>query len=129
MSLAPKVPAEAFDLLLSSAIFWIVASTVLKWRVRSNQTIVPCATITETNVDYDDYLAAFSQTRIPVTWPAAIPNLQPRDDIWPTDRAQVIRRLEDSTNEFTELRGGFPPARPKRLPVIKSEITQEPHDV
>jgi hypothetical protein len=27
-------------------------------------------------VDYDDYLAAFSQIRIPVTWPNAIPNLQ-----------------------------------------------------
>jgi hypothetical protein len=46
------------------------------------------------HIDYDDYLAAFSQTRIPVTWPDAIPNLQPRDDIWPTDRAPVTRRLE-----------------------------------
>lgn len=69
-------------------------------------------------VDYDDYLAAFSQTRIPVKWPDAIPNLQPRDDIWPTDKAPVIRRLEDGTNEFTELRWGFPPAQPKRPPVI-----------
>jgi putative SOS response-associated peptidase YedK len=65
-------------------------------------------------VDYDDYLAAFSQTRIPVKWPDAIPNLQPRDDIWPTDRAPVIRRLEDGTNEFSEIRWGFPPAQPKR---------------
>jgi putative SOS response-associated peptidase YedK len=62
-------------------------------------------------VDYDDYLAAFSQTRIPVTWPDAIPNLQPRDDIWPTDKAPVIRRLEDGTNEFSEIRWGFPPCR------------------
>jgi putative SOS response-associated peptidase YedK len=69
-------------------------------------------------VDYDDYLAAFSQTRIPVKWPDAIPNLQPRDDIWPTDRAPVIRRLEDGTNEFSEIRWGFPPAQPKRPPVI-----------
>src|SRR5207302_8367944 len=30
----------------------------------------------------------------------------------------VIRRLEDGTNEFTELRWGFPPARPKGPPVI-----------
>ena len=54
-------------------------------------------------VDYDDSLAAFSQTRIPVKWPDAIPNLQPRDDIWPTDRAPVIRRFEDGTNEFAEI--------------------------
>jgi putative SOS response-associated peptidase YedK len=69
-------------------------------------------------VDYADYLAAFSQTRIPVKWPNAIPNLQPRDDIWPTGRASVIRRLEDGTNEFTEIRWGFRSAQPKRLPVI-----------
>jgi putative SOS response-associated peptidase YedK len=65
------------------------------------------------NIPYSDYLAAFSQTRIPVKWPNAAPNLEPRDDIWPTDRAPVIRRLEDGTNEFSQLRWGFPPARSK----------------
>ena len=39
------------------------------------------------HIPYDDYLAAFSQTRIPVRWPTAAPNLEPRDDIWPTDTA------------------------------------------
>src|SRR5437764_8500238 len=67
---------------------------------------------------YRDYLAAFSQSRIPVKWPKAAPNLEPRNDIWPTDRAPVIRRLEDGTNDFAELRWGFPPARPKGPPVI-----------
>ena len=70
------------------------------------------------NIPYSEYLAAFSQSRIPVKWPNAAPNLEPRDDIWPTDRAAVIRRLEDGTNEFSELRWGFPPARPKGAPVI-----------
>jgi putative SOS response-associated peptidase YedK len=70
------------------------------------------------HVPYGDYLAAFSQRRIPVKWPKASPNLEPRDDIWPTDRAPVIRRLEDGTNDFAELRWGFPPARPKGPPVI-----------
>src|SRR6201997_5449150 len=70
------------------------------------------------NILYSDYLAAFSQTCIPVKWPNAAPNLEPREDIWPTDRAPVIRRLEDGTNEFSELRWGFPPARPKGPPVI-----------
>ena len=69
-------------------------------------------------IPYSDYLAAFSETRIPVKWPNAAPNLEPRDDIWPTDRAPVIRRLEDGTNEFSELRWGFPPAGPKGPPVI-----------
>ena len=51
-------------------------------------------------------------------WPHAAPNLEPRDDIWPTDIAPVIRRLKDGTNEFSESRWGFPPARSKSPPVI-----------
>jgi len=56
------------------------------------------------DLPYSDYLAAFSQIRIAVKWPNAAPNLEPRDDIWPTDKAPVIRRIEDGTNEFTEIR-------------------------
>jgi len=70
------------------------------------------------HIPYDDYLQAFSQTRIPVKWPNAAPNLQPREDIWPTDTAPVVRQLEDGTKEFTQLRWGFPPGRPKGAPVI-----------
>jgi putative SOS response-associated peptidase YedK len=61
------------------------------------------------NIPYSDYLAAFSQTRIPVQWPSAAPNLESREDIWPTDPTPVIRRLEDGRNEFAVLRWGFPP--------------------
>ena len=68
-------------------------------------------------IPYDDYLAAFSQTRIPVRWPKSAPNLEPRDDIWPTDTAPVIRQTADG-HEFAQLRWGFPPARPKGAPVI-----------
>src|SRR5207237_4775690 len=68
------------------------------------------------HIPYSDYLAAFSQTRIPVRWPTSAPNLEPREDIWPTDKAPVIRRLEDGTNEFTELPWRFPPSRPKGPP-------------
>ncbi len=70
------------------------------------------------HIPYSDYLAAFSRTHIPVRWPKAAPNLEPREDIWPTDKAPVIRRLEDGTNDFAELRWGFPPARPKGAPII-----------
>ena len=62
------------------------------------------------HIPYSDYLAAFSQNRIRVKWPAAAPNLEPRDDIWPPDPGPVIRHLEDGTNEFAVLRRGFPPA-------------------
>lgn len=70
------------------------------------------------HIPYDDYLQAFSQIRIPVRWPTSAPNLQPREDIWPTEMAPVIRHLEDGTNEFAQLRWGFPPGRPKGAPVI-----------
>jgi putative SOS response-associated peptidase YedK len=36
----------------------------------------------------------------------------------PADASQEASLLEDGTNEFTELRWGFPPAQPKRPPVI-----------
>ena len=50
-------------------------------------------------------------------WPTTAPNLEPRDDIWPTDPATVIRRRGDGV-ELVQLRWGFPPARPKGAPVI-----------
>ena len=69
------------------------------------------------NIPYTAYLEAFSQTQIPVRFPSAAPNLEPRDDIWPTDTAPVIRQVEDGF-EFAQLRWGFPPGRPKAAPVI-----------
>src|SRR4029077_18115394 len=44
-------------------------------------------------------------------------NLEPRDDIWPTETTPVFRRREDGV-ELVQLRWGIPPARPKRGPVI-----------
>ena len=64
------------------------------------------------NIPYSAYLEAFSETQIPVRFPTAAPNLEPRDDIWPTDTAPVIRQMEDGF-EFARLRWGFPPGRPK----------------
>jgi putative SOS response-associated peptidase YedK len=66
---------------------------------------------------YDEYRRAFSETKILVRFPHAAPNLEPRDDIWPTDTAPVIRATEDGP-EFVQLPWGFPPGRPKGLPVI-----------
>jgi putative SOS response-associated peptidase YedK len=57
-------------------------------------------------IPYDDYLRAFSQTRIPVRLPSAAPNLEPRDDIWPTDVALVIRQTDEG-HEFIQLRWGM----------------------
>src|ERR1700730_10756826 len=80
------------------------------------------------HIPYDSYLQAFSQIGVPIRFPAAARNLEPRDDIWPTDRAPIIRRLKDGSNEFSQLRWGFPPGRPKGAPVInfRSECRRFP---
>ena len=76
---------------------------------------------------YSAYLEAFSEIRLSVVFPTAAPNLEPRDDIWPTETAPVFRRREDGV-ELAQLRWGFPPARPKGAPVInfRSEARRFP---
>jgi putative SOS response-associated peptidase YedK len=69
------------------------------------------------NVPYSAYLEAFSQIRAPVVFPIAAPNLEPRDDIWPTEATPVFRRQERGV-EMVQLRWGLPPARPKGAPII-----------
>ena len=69
------------------------------------------------NIPYSAYLEAFSQIRARIVFPAAAPNLEPREDIWPTEPTPVFRRHEKGV-ELVQLRWGFPPARPKGPPVI-----------
>ena len=61
------------------------------------------------NIPYSDYLAAFSQSRIPVKWPNAAPNLEPRDDIWVVlEHSDWSAWLEQTGNEADLLRA-LPP--------------------
>ena len=69
------------------------------------------------HVPYSAYLAAFSQIKVRLFAAGGPPNLEPRDDIWPTDSAPVIRAA-DGAAELVQLRWGFPPGRPKGPPVI-----------
>ena len=68
-------------------------------------------------VPYSAYVEAFSDLKIPIFAPGGPPNLEPRDDIWPTDTAPIIRRGEKGA-ELVQLPWGFPPGRPKGPPVI-----------
>ena len=68
-------------------------------------------------VPYSAYLEAFSQLKIRLFAAGGPPNLEPRDDIWPTDVAPIIRSA-DGGAELIQLRWGFPPGRPKGPPVI-----------
>ena len=64
---------------------------------------------------------AFSDIRLPLNFPSGAPNLEPRDDIWPTETAPVVRRPNNGKGEGAELvqlQWGFDPSRPKAAPVI-----------
>jgi len=58
---------------------------------------------------------SFSQIKAPVVFPTAAPNVEPREDIWPTDPAVVVRRRDEGV-ELVQLRWGS--RRPKGAPVI-----------
>jgi putative SOS response-associated peptidase YedK len=69
------------------------------------------------HVPWSAYVEAFSEIELPVVLPKAAPNLEPRDDIWPTEVAPIIRRVDGGV-ELARIRWGFPPGRPKAGPVI-----------
>jgi hypothetical protein len=46
------------------------------------------------HVPWSAYLETFSEIKLPVVLPKAAFNLEPRDDIWPTDVAPIVRRAE-----------------------------------
>lgn len=70
-------------------------------------------------IGYRDYVEAFSAVRLPVVFPRPeqAPNIEPRDEIWPTDPAIVVRPAEGGV-ELVPRRWGLAPARPKAPPVI-----------
>jgi putative SOS response-associated peptidase YedK len=68
-------------------------------------------------IPYTSYVEKFRELGVSIGFPGGAPNLEPRDDIWPTDSAPVIRRQGDGV-EFVQLRWGFAPGRLKAGPVI-----------
>jgi len=84
-----------------------IASFTDHWNSYPVRGLIPVCNDFGNKIPYSDYLAAFSQTRIPVKWPNAVPNLEARDDIWPTDRAPVIRRLKTGKTRSPSCAGVF----------------------
>lgn len=60
----------------------------------------------------------FAGVGAPLHLPAGIPNLEPRDEVRPTDVAPVVRAGEGASANLADLRFGFPPSEPKKPPVI-----------
>jgi putative SOS response-associated peptidase YedK len=69
-------------------------------------------------IPYHDVTDALRTLGIAAELPDGAPNLEPRDDIRPTDRAPVIAALDSGGAAFRQMRWGFRPARPKGAPVI-----------
>jgi putative SOS response-associated peptidase YedK len=61
-------------------------------------------------VSYRQYVEELSETKIPLRFPLPdrAPNLEPRDNIFPTGRAPVLRPVEDGL-ELAEIRWGLIP--------------------
>ena len=68
-------------------------------------------------VPHSAYVEAFSQIRLPLILPKAAPNLEPRDDIWPTDVAPIIRRHGEGV-ELAQPKVGFSAIPSQGIPVI-----------
>lgn len=69
------------------------------------------------HVAYAEYAEALRQLGMPIVAPVAPPNLEPREDIWPSEVSPVFRRLDGGV-ELTQLRWGFEPSNPKGSVVI-----------
>jgi putative SOS response-associated peptidase YedK len=70
-------------------------------------------------VSYRQLFDEFSQLRLPLVFPPpeAAPNLQPLEEVRPTDMAPIMRP-RDAGVELVSLKWGFAPSRPKAPPVI-----------
>lgn len=68
-------------------------------------------------VPYSAYVEEFSQIRLPPILPKAALNLEPRDDIRPTELAPILRRHGEGV-ELAQPRWDLAPSRPKAPPVI-----------
>ncbi len=64
-------------------------------------------------------IEAFDRRGAPLRFPSGLPNIEPVDEVRPTDPAYAVRAGgEDGGAELARMRFGFPPPAPKRPPVI-----------
>ena len=69
------------------------------------------------HVAYAEYSEALGQMGMALVTPLGAPNLEPREDIWPTEIAPVLRRHDEGV-ELAQLRWGLEPGHSKGRPVI-----------
>lgn len=69
------------------------------------------------HVAYAEYAEALKKLGLPIVAPLSPPNLEPRDDIWPTELAPVLLRAPGGV-ELAQMRWGFPARHQRGRPVI-----------
>ncbi len=69
----------------------------------------------------DQIAMAFSEIRLPLTFPTGVPNLEPRDDIRITDTAPVVRLNAADEAELVQLRWSWPGPAGKPVYNFRSE--------
>ncbi|MBF0665223.1 MAG: SOS response-associated peptidase family protein [Brevundimonas sp.] len=61
---------------------------------------------------------AFDHHGAPLRFPGGLPNIEPVDEVRPTDLSRAVRAAGAAGAELASMRFGFPPPAPKRPPVI-----------
>jgi len=61
---------------------------------------------------------AFDHHGAPLRFPRGLPNIEPVDEVRPTDLSRAIRAAGPDAAELVDMKFGFPPPAPKRPPVI-----------
>ena len=60
----------------------------------------------------------FERARAPLGFEGGVPNIEPVDEVRPTDAGLAVRAAGDDAAALVAMRFGFPPPAPKRPPVI-----------
>ena len=70
-------------------------------------------------VTWTDYLDGLAAEGLNLSAPGGVPNLEPQESLWPTDRAPVLRPGREGTDvDLVQMRWGFRPTHPKAGPII-----------
>ena len=72
----------------------------------------------ESRFSVTQLVKAFEAAEAPLLFEGGLPNLEPVEEVRPTDLSRAVRARRDGQAELVQMRFGFPPPAPKRPPII-----------